>query len=131
MRKTVRADGVKGLWIGWGPNVIRNSLINAAEVATYDQAKQLALHKFGLKDTTSTHLLCAVAASANASVVGAPADIIKTRCMNEKDPTKQKAYWSLVKQIYRKEGIPAFFKGLDAVFIRLSCWNCIMFTVLE
>ena len=75
--------------------------------------------------------MCAVVASANASLVGAPADTIKTRCMNEKDPAKQKAYWNLIKQILRKEGISAFFKGLDAVFFRLSCWNIIMFTTLE
>lgn len=25
----------------------------------------------------------------------------------------------------------AFFKGLDAVFFRLSFWNCIMFMTLE
>ena len=31
----------------------------------------------------------------------------------------------------RKEGPQAFFKGLDAVFFRLSCWNCIMFMTLE
>ena len=76
-------------------------------------------------------MMCAVVASANASVVGAPADTIKTRSMNEKDPAKQKAYWALAKRIIEKEGIRAFFKGLDAVFFRLSCWNTIMFITLE
>ena len=37
--KIVRKDGVKGLWLGWGPNVVRNSVINAAEISTYDQVK--------------------------------------------------------------------------------------------
>lgn len=31
----------------------------------------------------------------------------------------------------KNEGVPAFFKGLDAVFFRLSSWNCIMFVCLE
>ena len=35
-RQTIARDGIRGLWLGWGPNVIRNSLINAAEVSTYD-----------------------------------------------------------------------------------------------
>ena len=34
--KTVAKDGVKGLWVGWAPNVMRNSIINAAELAAYD-----------------------------------------------------------------------------------------------
>lgn len=39
--KTVKTDGVKGLWVGVGPNMMRNSVINAAELASYDQFKQL------------------------------------------------------------------------------------------
>jgi len=35
-RKIVQADGVKGLWIGVGPNILRNSIVNAAEIASYD-----------------------------------------------------------------------------------------------
>jgi|TARA_B110001450_G_C17569939_1_gene460345 solute carrier family 25 uncoupling protein 8/9 len=32
----IREGGVKNLWTGWGPNCIRNSVINAAELASYD-----------------------------------------------------------------------------------------------
>lgn len=74
------------------------------------------------------HCACAIAASTNASLVGAPADIIKTRAMNSTIP---QSYGSIAKEIYRKEGARAFFKGLDAVFFRLSAWNCIMFMTLE
>ena len=35
-RKIIAADGVAGLWIGIIPNILRNSIINAAEIATYD-----------------------------------------------------------------------------------------------
>ena len=76
--------------------------------------------------------MCAVIASANASLVGAPADIIKTRAMNRpSNSTEPISYISIAKNILKKEGVPAFFKGLDAVFARLSCWNCIMFVTLE
>lgn len=38
------------LWTGVGPNIARNAIINAAELASYDQIKQVAspvekLHK--------------------------------------------------------------------------------------
>lgn len=36
---------VKGLWTGLGPNVIRNSIINAAEIATFDQVKDMILRR--------------------------------------------------------------------------------------
>ena len=35
-KHTVATSGLGGLWAGWGPNVIRNSVINAAEIASYD-----------------------------------------------------------------------------------------------
>ena len=75
--------------------------------------------------------MCAIMASANASVVGAPADIIKTRAMSQPSLRQSLGYIGIAKSILHKEGIPAFFKGLDAVFFRLSCWNCIMFVTLE
>ena len=42
-RQIFQEGGVKGLWVGWGPNVMRNSIINAAELASYDQYKQMVL----------------------------------------------------------------------------------------
>jgi solute carrier family 25 uncoupling protein 8/9 len=42
-RQIYKEGGVKGLWLGWGPNVMRNSIINAAELASYDQYKQMVL----------------------------------------------------------------------------------------
>ena len=80
-RKTIAKDGIKGLWLGWGPNVVRNSLINAAEVSTYDQSKQILLG-YGVHDGPLLHCLCATIASANAAVLGCPADVIKVRTMS-------------------------------------------------
>ena len=34
-------EGVAALWTGLGPNVARNAIINAAELASYDQVKQV------------------------------------------------------------------------------------------
>ncbi|KVI03345.1 Mitochondrial brown fat uncoupling protein [Cynara cardunculus var. scolymus] len=38
----VKQEGVRALWTGIGPNVARNAIINAAELASYDQVKQVA-----------------------------------------------------------------------------------------
>lgn len=35
----LRQEGLTGLWTGWAPNVARNSIINASEMASYDQIK--------------------------------------------------------------------------------------------
>lgn len=38
-RKILAADGIAGLWVGAIPNIMRNSIINSAELASYDQYK--------------------------------------------------------------------------------------------
>ena len=38
-KKTIAKDGITGLWVGVGPNIMRNAVINAAELAAYDQFK--------------------------------------------------------------------------------------------
>ena len=35
-------EGVGALWTGIGPNIARNAIINAAELASYDQVKQVS-----------------------------------------------------------------------------------------
>lgn len=49
-KKTIAKDGIAGLWVGVGPNMMRNAIINAAELAAYDQFKQLAL-SFGMPNS--------------------------------------------------------------------------------
>ena len=38
-----REEGVAGLWKGVGPNIARNAIINAAELASYDQVGACSL----------------------------------------------------------------------------------------
>ena len=43
----IRTEGVRGLWKGWGPNVQRAYIVNAVELATYDQAKEVRVRRRG------------------------------------------------------------------------------------
>lgn len=78
-----RQEGVAGLWTGVGPNIGRNALINAAELASYDQVKQ-SLLAAGLKDDSGTHVLSGLGAGFVAVCVGSPVDVVKSRVMGDK-----------------------------------------------
>lgn len=39
-----RQEGVSSLWRGLGPNVARNAIVNAAELASYDQVGSVLSH---------------------------------------------------------------------------------------
>ncbi|RYR06526.1 hypothetical protein Ahy_B05g073849 isoform A [Arachis hypogaea] len=43
LRKELELFGLGALWTGIGPNIARSAIINAAELASYDQVKQLAV----------------------------------------------------------------------------------------
>lgn len=61
---------------------MRNSIINAAELASYDQYKQMVLKTGYLTDGIPLHLTCATMAGITACIVGSPVDVLKTRTMN-------------------------------------------------
>lgn len=44
----IRTEGVRGLWKGWGPNVQRAYIVNAVELATYDQAKEVRVRRLAV-----------------------------------------------------------------------------------
>ena len=46
-KKVYAEGGISSFWTGWGPNTARNSIINAAELASYDQYKEMFL-KYGI-----------------------------------------------------------------------------------
>ena len=72
-----RAEGIAGLWTGVVPNITRNSVINATELATYDQVKQTLLASKVVDDNVFCHILSGLGAGLCACVVGSPVDVVK------------------------------------------------------
>jgi solute carrier family 25 uncoupling protein 8/9 len=83
-RKIVAEEGVKGLYSGIIPNMIRNSVMNAAELASYDQIKTSIIKNFPSvhPDSKFLHFTCGLSAGFIAVVFASPVDVIKTRVMN-------------------------------------------------
>ena len=79
-----REEGIRGLWKGLGPNVARNAIINAAELASYDQVKQSLLASGFFKDNVVTHILSGLGAGFFAVCLGSPVDVVKSRVMGER-----------------------------------------------
>lgn len=81
-RKIIKTEGLKGLWTSYSANVVRNSVINAAELASYDQYKQMITQSGIMADAPPAHLLCAFGAGFTAVIFGSPLDFCTTRHMN-------------------------------------------------
>lgn len=82
-RKIVRKAGIKGLWKGSIPNVYRAALVNLGDLTTYDYAKRLVMRKTDLPDCHTVHIMSSICAGLVAAIMGTPADVVKTRIMNQ------------------------------------------------
>jgi solute carrier family 25 uncoupling protein 8/9 len=125
----VRQEGVAALWTGLTPNIMRNSIINAAELASYDQFKQSFLG-VGMKDDVFTHIASAFGAGFVACCVGSPVDVVKSRVMGD-SLGRYKGFVDCVAKTLANEGPMAFYRGFLPNFARLGGWNVCMFLTLE
>lgn len=108
---------------------MRNSVINAAEIASYDQYKEMFMHYLRLRDNIGLHFICAFLAGFTATCVGSPFDVVKTRMMNKS--VNYNGFIDCVTRTAKNEGLLAFYNGFTANFMRIGTWNIVMFITLE
>ncbi|KAL4430927.1 hypothetical protein ABPG75_006183 [Micractinium tetrahymenae] len=127
----VRQEGLRALWTGTTPNIARNSVVNAAELATYDQIKGVLMRSFGFQDNVRCHLAASLCAGFLAVAAGSPFDVIKSRAMVLSAKGGYQGVGHVVLETMRREGPLAFWSGFGANFARLGSWNIAMFLTLE
>lgn len=109
-RSVVQKDGVLGLWAGLRPNIARTFLVNAAELGTYDQAKSVLVSTVG--EGPVAHIGASGIAGVTSALTSTPADVVKTRLMN--DAGGQQRYAGMIdatKTILAEEGVGALYAG--------------------
>ena len=129
-RMIAKEEGIAGLWTGVVPNITRNSVINATELATYDQVKQMLLASKLVDDNVFCHILSGLGAGLCACIVGSPVDVVKSRVMGDSVGMYSGTVDCFVKTL-KNDGIMAFYKGFIPNFTRLGSWNVAMFLTLE
>jgi len=131
--KIIKQEGVAGLWRGWGPNVLRNSVINAVELASYDEIKYQIISRGFLNDGIPCHFVSSAFAGFLAVIFGSPFDVVKTRMMNSQKGIGEgyKNPLDCVIKTLKNEGPLAFYGGFIANCSRLVTWNIVMFMSLQ
>lgn len=133
LRKITAEKGVAGLWRGTVPAVTRAALVNLGELATYDTAKQLWLESGLVGDNVYCHVLSAICSGFFASLMSTPADVVKTRLMNQPEHGT-KLYKGMVDcfvKTARSEGITGLYKGFFPGWGRLGPWQLTFWVTYE
>ncbi|KAK9894219.1 mitochondrial carrier [Cystobasidium minutum MCA 4210] len=111
-------EGMRGLYRGLAPTIYGYLPTWAIYFTVYDRVKaELSLRRNGNVKAQDpvTHVIAAMAGGASGTIVTNPLWVIKTRFMTQSlDPGRPPYRHTLdaIRQIYRTEGVGAFYKGL-------------------
>ncbi|KAK9675938.1 hypothetical protein RND81_11G042800 [Saponaria officinalis] len=135
LNKIIRAEGVRGLWRGVFPNVQRAFLVNMGELACYDHAKRFVIKNQIADDNIYAHTLSSIMSGLSATTLSCPADVVKTRMMNQAVNEDAKlmyknSYDCLVKTV-KVEGVRALWKGFFPTWARLGPWQFVFWVSYE
>lgn len=122
--RIIREEGIKGLFTGATPTVVRAMALNMGMLASNDQAKEI-IEGFGFeKGGTVVVLGAASIAGIVAAVCSLPFDYVKTQLQRMKpDANGKYPYTGAIDCAFKtlKEGgIPKLYTGLPTYMIRIS-----------
>jgi solute carrier family 25 oxoglutarate transporter 11 len=129
-----REEGALAMWRGCAPTVARAMVLNAAQLGSYTQAKEMLMRYLPLKDNIHTHFLASLVSGLLATAVSIPVDITKTRIQTMKTINGVPEYsgvTDVLTKVIKTEGITALWKGFTPYFLRLGPHTVITFIVLE
>jgi len=135
-QKIYTQEGYLEFYRSLSANILRNSVVNAAELASYDQIKTTCLQKEILSDGLPLHFLSSGSAGFIATCISSPFDVIKSNIMSGKklpDGTRVpfKSMLEAATHIKTTSGISGFYQGFNANCQRVISWNIVMFVMRE
>eukprot|EP00250_Pteridium_aquilinum_P006456 c16379_g1_i1 orf=111-1076(+) len=141
IRKILKADGIRGLYRGFGMSVITYSPSSAVWWASYGASQRLiwkALdnwrdsnqHEREQWQVVSVQAAGGIAAGSVASIVTTPLDTIKTR-LQVIDTVEKPTILSTVKALLKEDGPKGLYRGLGPRFLSVSAWGTCMIVSYE
>ena len=129
-----REGGMRGLYVGWQPTMLRAAFLAGTQLSTYDHTKY-TLKRLGLmREGTPLHLGASVVAAAMTTMVTQPVDTVKTLLMSATKPTGEPLYSSPLRcaaAIARTHGPLGFLRGATPSFARFAPHFCMTFPLYE
>jgi len=133
IRQTISKDGYPGFYKGLKVNITRAIVLNAAELSSFDHIKNLFEKYLGMSKTGLVNIFfSSCTAGLFASFASSPFDVIKSRFMNQlKSGGTHTSATSCALDVFKNEGIGAFYKGFIPYFSRIGPWSVIFFVCYE
>ena len=132
--RVIREEGVQTLWRGCMPTIVRAIFVNAAQLATYSQAKQFLLSTSYFSDNIGCHLTASMISGLATTWASLPPDIVKTRVQSMKiidGVPEYKGGIDALKKVIKNEGVLSLWKGFTPCYFRIGPHTVFTFIFLE
>ncbi|CAG5115114.1 unnamed protein product [Candidula unifasciata] len=132
--RIVKEEGVLTLWRGCIPTVGRAMVVNAAQLASYSQAKQILVSTGYFRDGLFLHFVASMISGLITTAASMPVDIAKTRIQNMKTINGKPEYsgaLDVLTKTVRQEGFFSLWKGFTPYYARLGPHTVLTFIFLE
>ncbi|PAA55657.1 hypothetical protein BOX15_Mlig025438g2 [Macrostomum lignano] len=134
LARIVREEGLVTLWRGCVPTVARAMVVNAAQLATYSQAKQTIISSGIISDGLLCHFGASMISGLVTTAASMPVDIVKTRIQNMKmidGKPEFNGITDVLAKVIRQEGVLSLWKGFTPYYFRLGPHTVLTFIFLE
>lgn len=133
--RIVREEGILTLWRGTIPTMGRAMVVNAAQLASYSQAKQYLVASGKFKEGIQLHFVASMISGLITTIASMPVDIAKTRIQNMKTLPGAKPEYrgtiDVLTKVVRQEGLFSLWKGFTPYYCRLGPHTVLTFIFLE
>jgi len=132
--RITREEGLFTLWRGCIPTIGRAMVVNAAQLASYSQAKQFLLSTSYFRDNIMCHFVASMISGLVTTAASMPVDIAKTRIQNMKTVNgipEYKGTFDVLGKVIRREGFFALWKGFTPYYARIGPHTVLTFIFLE
>lgn len=132
--RIVREEGLTTLWRGAIPTMGRAMVVNAAQLASYSQAKEMLMKTGHFAEGIFLHFSASMISGFVTTVASMPVDIAKTRIQNMKvidGKPEFKGTTDVLVKILKNEGVFALWKGFTPYYARLGPHTVLTFIFLE
>lgn len=134
LSRITKEEGVMTLWRGCAPTVGRAMVLNIAQLASYDQAKEMILASGVVGDHIGAHAMASTCSGFIATFVSIPLDSAKTKLQNMKTVNGVQEYSGMSDALRRtaaKDGVFSLWRGFMPYFLRLGPHTILTFIGLE
>uniref|UniRef100_A0A1D1XHY9 Solute carrier family 25 member 44 n=1 Tax=Anthurium amnicola TaxID=1678845 RepID=A0A1D1XHY9_9ARAE len=140
-RKILKADGIRGLYRGFGLSVMTYSPSSAVWWASYGSSQRVIWRLLGHGNDLKEHgpsqwtlifvqATGGLVAGATASCITTPLDTIKTR-LQVMENRKRESTREVVKRLINEDGWKGLYRGLGPRFVSMSAWGTSMILAYE